>query len=187
MADEELNDELDEELNEEDGAESGGKKSKLRLIIIIVAVLALAGGGGAFYYMKGAAPDGEVADAEGDEEDGDAEEEEEEMEMETPYYFSLNPPFVVNFVGKSRAKFLQVNIDGLTRNPSVKENITTHLPHIRNNVVFILSSKRYEDLITPEGKEDLRKQVLKEVRKILKKETGNGDVEDIYFTSFVMQ
>ena len=75
----------------------------------------------------------------------------------------------------------------MTRDPAVKEDITTHLPHIRNNVVFILSSKRYEDLITPEGKEELRKQVLTEVRKILKKETGNGDVEDIYFTSFVMQ
>ncbi len=180
MADEEL----EEDEIEEEGEAAVGKKSKLKLLIIIVAVLAVAGGG-AFYFMQGA--DTEEVAAETDGEEGDDDSEGDEEALSTPYYFSLNPPFVVNFVGKSRAKFLQVNIDGLTRNPAVKENITTHLPHIRNNVVFLLSSKRYEDLITPEGKEDLRKQVLKEVRKILKKETGNGDVEDIYFTSFVMQ
>ncbi len=177
-------DDIESEENEEEGAEeSGGKKSKLRLIIIIVAVLALGGGGAAFYFMKGGAADDQVAEA--DDQVSDAEEEEEVLD--TPYYFSLDPPFVVNFAGKGRAKFLQVNIGGLTRNPSIKESITTHLPQIRNNVVFILSSKRYDELITPEGKEDLRKQVLAEVRKILKKETGDGDVEDIYFTSFVMQ
>ena len=174
----------------EDGEEGAAppKKSRTLLIIIVVAVLVLGGGGGgAFFFLKGDASE-ELAEGEegADGEDG-AEAEEEIEELATPYYFSLNPPFVVNFVGKGRAKFLQVNIDGLTRNSTVKEDITTHLPHIRNNVIFLLSSKRYEDLITPEGKEDLRKQVLKEIRDILKKETGNGDVEDIYFTSFVMQ
>ena len=183
MVDDIENEEQDGEVAEEGTEEAGGKKSKLRLIIIVVAVLALAGGGGAFYFMKGVAPDGELVAAEDEESDAESDQE----VMDTPYYFSLDPPFVVNFVGKGRAKFLQVNIGGLTRNPSIKESITTHLPHIRNNLVFILSSKRYEDLITQEGKEDLRKQVLAEVRKILKKETGNGEVEDIYFTSFVMQ
>ena len=167
--------------------EKGGKKSKTLLLIIIIAILALAGGGGgAYFFLKGdkaedmAAEDGEGGDAEA------AEEEVEEMPA-TPYYFSLNPPFVVNFVGKGRAKFLQVNIEGLTRNPTVKEDITTHLPQIRNNIVFILSSKRHEDLVTAEGKESLRKQLLDEMRNILIKETGNGDIEDIYFTSFVIQ
>jgi flagellar protein FliL len=183
MANEELLDELDEELLEGEGEETGAKNPKLRLIILIVIALLLAGGAG-FYFMQGAAPDEGVAT------DGAESEAEAKAKVEalaTPYYFSLNPPFVVNFVGKGRAKFLQVNIDGLTRNPSVKEDITTHLPHIRNNVVFLLSSKRYDDLITPEGKEELRKQVLEEIRNILTQETGNGDVEDIYFTSFVMQ
>ncbi len=177
--------ELDEEVNEEGTAKAGGKKSKLLLILVVVLLIALTGGGTAYYFMKGAAPLDAVADAESD--DGDVNAEDVEEAPATAYYFSLNPPFVVNFVGKSRAKFLQVSISGLTRDPSVKENITTHLPHIRNNIVFILSSKRHEDLITPEGKEELRKQILGEIRSILKKETGKDDVEDIYFTSFVMQ
>ena len=161
---------------------TGGKSSRSFLIIAIVAILAISGG--ATYYLTHAKGGGEEIAAE---EHAEGEEAAEPEVPVTPYYFSLNPPFVVNFVGKGRAKFLQVNIDGLTRDPGVKEDITTHLPRIRNSIVFILSSQRYEDLSTPEGKENLRKQILEEVRSILKKETGNGDVEDIYFTSFVMQ
>ena len=171
-----------EALDEAPPAE-GKKGSKTVLILGIVAILAIAGG--ATYYMTHMKSAGEEVAAE---EGAEGEEAAAEEEMpQTPFYFSLNPPFVVNFVGKGRAKFLQVNIDGLTRNPRVKEDITTHLPHIRNNIVFILSSQRFEDLASPEGKENLRVQILEEVRTILKKETGNGDVEDIFFTSFVMQ
>lgn len=174
-------DELDGEIEGE--GEAPAKKSKT-LLIIIIAVLALAGGGGgAYFFLKGDSGD-ELATADGE---GEEEAEEEEEMPATPYYFSLNPPFVVNFVGKGRTKFLQVNIEGLTRNPTVKEDITTHLPQIRNNIVFILSSKRHQDLVTAEGKEALRKQLLEEMRSILVKETGNGDIEDIYFTSFVIQ
>ena len=175
---------LDEDIEIE--GEESPKKSKTLFLIIIIAVIALAGGGGgAWFLLKGDSAAEQVA-AEGEEGEAGAEEEAEEMPA-TPYYFSLNPPFVVNFVGKGRAKFLQVNIEGLTRNPSVKEDITTHLPQIRNNIVFILSSKRHQDLVTAEGKESLRKQLLEEMRSILVKETGNGDIEDIYFTSFVIQ
>jgi len=102
-------------------------------------------------------------------------------------YFTLNPPFVVNFIGSGSASFLQVNIEGLTRNPLIKEDITTHMPHIRNNIVMLLSSQKYDDLITPEGKETLRMAVLAELKSILRKETDKDEIEDVYFTSFVMQ
>jgi flagellar FliL protein len=55
-------------------------------------------------------------------------------------------------------------------------------------VVLLLSSQDYESLIKPEGKDSLRKSLLKEINKILEEETGNEDaVENIYFTNFVMQ
>ena len=53
--------------------------------------------------------------------------------------------------------------------------------------MLLLSSKTYNDLITAEGKETLRKEILAEVKKILKRETGKDNIENIYFTSFVMQ
>jgi flagellar FliL protein len=75
----------------------------------------------------------------------------------------------------------------MTRDAKVKEDITKHFPQVRNNLVLLLSAKTYEELNTVEGKAALRKQVLKEVQKVLEAETGKEGIEDVYFTSFVMQ
>lgn len=166
------------EADGESSEASGGGKSKKLIMIGVIALLAVGGGG--YFFMS---PDKtETRAAESDADSG-----EEGEPLAAAYYFSLNPPFVVNFVGKGRAQFLQVNIDGMTRDPSVKEDITLHLPHIRNNIVMILSGKNYDELITMEGKESLRKELLAEIKKILQSETGKDAIEDIYFTNFVMQ
>lgn len=167
-------------------AEGGKKKSPLMLIIIVAVVCLGIGLGGAYFMLgKGSAEDAEVAEAAAEGEEGAAE---AEAVSKDAFYFSLDPAFVVNFQGKGRAKFLQVNIDGMTRIEQMKLEVTKHLPQIRNNIVLLLSSKSYEDLITPEGKESLRKEVLGEIQKVMESETGKTEsVENIYFTSFVMQ
>jgi flagellar protein FliL len=167
----------------EEGSGGGKKKSPMMLIIIVVVVL-IAGGGGAFFMMGGESEE-EIAAKEA-EASGEAEGEEGETIAEA-HYFSLDPPFIVNFTGESRARFLQVSIEGMTRDATVKEDITKHLPQVRNNIVLLLSGKTHNELNTPEGKADLRKQVLKEIQKILETETGKEGIEDVYFTSFVMQ
>ena len=184
MADEDVVEEGEEV---EAGSGDGKKKLPLKLIIIIAVVLLAGGGGGAFFMMGDKADDAAVAEGSGEVAEGDAEEGEETATAGEAVYFSLDPPFIVNFTGKSRARFLQVSIEGLTRDATVKEDITKHFPQVRNNLVLLLSGQTYEDLNTQEGKATLRKQVLKEVQKVLEAETGKEGVEDVYFTSFVMQ
>lgn len=183
MADGDVAEDLEENL---EGVEK--KKPSKKLIIIIASIVLLLGGGGGAYFMLGDKGDNVVADTEAG---GSAEEEEaagEEGEtVGEAYYFSLDPPFIVNFTGKSRARFLQVSIEGLTRDVKVKEEITKHFPQVRNNLVLLLSGQTYDELNTQEGKAALRKQVLKEIQKVLEAETGKEGVEDVYFTSFVMQ
>ena len=166
----------------EEETEEGGKK-KSPLMLIIIAVVVLIGGGAGAYFMMGSGSDETVA------ENGEAAEGEggAETDVKSAYYFSLDPAFIVNFTGKSRARFLQVNIEGMTRDEKVKEEITKHIPQVRNNIVLLLSSKTHDELNTPEGKDKLRKDVLKEIQTILLTETGKEGVEDVYFTSFVMQ
>lgn len=165
--------------------ETEGKKGNKMMLIIIVVVVLLLGGGGAAFFMMGSGGE-ETAAAEGAE--GEEGEEGEEEAAKEAFYFSLDPAFVVNFQGKSRARYLQVSIDGMTRNEQVKLDVTKHLPQVRNNIVLLLSSQTHEELMKPEGKDTLRKNILKEINKILENETGNEDaIEDIYFTNFVMQ
>ncbi len=172
-----------EELDEEQ-QEGGKKKLPIKLIIIVAVVVLIGGGAGAFFMMGDKSADETVVSETSEEASKDGEETATAGEA---YYFSLDPPFIVNFTGKSRARFLQVSIEGMTRDATVKESITKHFPQVRNNLVLLLSSKTYDELNTPEGKKSLRKQVLKEVQKVLEAESGKGEIEDVYFTSFVMQ
>ncbi len=181
-----------EEVDEAGEGEEGEKKKKPLLLIIIAVVVLLAGGGGAFFMLGGSedaeaiAEGSEDATATGTESESESESEEETVSKEA-IYFSLDPAFVVNFQGKGRVRFLQVNIDGLTREAGIKEEVTKHLPQIRNNIVLLLSSKTYEDLSTPEGKGKVRSEILVEIQKIMESETGKTAVENIFFTSFVIQ
>jgi flagellar protein FliL len=172
----------------EDQQEGGKKKLPLKLIIIVVVVLLVGGGAGAFFMMGDKNSSDETTSESAEKKEvAEGEEGEESDVLAEAHYFSLDPPFIVNFAGKSRARFLQVSIEGMTRDASVKESITKHFPQVRNNLVLLLSSKTYEELNSQEGKAALRKQVLKEVQKVLEAETGKEGIEDVYFTSFVMQ
>jgi len=102
-------------------------------------------------------------------------------------YFSFDPPLVVNFDDTQAVRFLQLQIDVMARDEKVIEAVKSNSPAIRNNLLMLMNNRDYKTLMTREGKEALRQECLKEVQKILKKETGSTGVEDLYFSSFVVQ
>lgn len=149
-------------------------KKKPIVLIAAIAVVLLGGGGGAAWYFLGHAS-GEAAAP-------------EHVEPAKPLFLALDPPFVVNFEGETRARFLQVTVQIMTRDPLVLEELKVHDPIIRDSVLMLMSGQKYDVISSREGKENLRKQALEAVRRIV---TGAGKdgkaVEALYFTSFVMQ
>lgn len=102
-------------------------------------------------------------------------------------YFAFDPPLIVNFDDSQAVRFLQLQIEVLTRDEKYVEAVKLHQPIIRNNLLMLMNGRDYKTLMTREGKEALRIECLKEVQRILKKETGATAVEDLFFTSFVVQ
>jgi flagellar protein FliL len=102
-------------------------------------------------------------------------------------YLTLDPPFTMSFQDSSVAQYLQFTLDIAVQDKHAEEAIKKHGPAIRNGLVMLLSSQKPEELQTREGKEKLRAQIRDEIRGILKSLTGNATVEDVFFTSFVMQ
>jgi flagellar basal body-associated protein FliL len=49
-----------------------------------------------------------------------------------------------------------------------------------------MSNRNYQSLMSRDGKEKLRAEALAEVKGVQKRQ-GGGDVDDILFTSFVVQ
>jgi flagellar basal body-associated protein FliL len=101
-------------------------------------------------------------------------------------FFAIDPPLVANFEDGSVVRFLQISMDIMARDPKALESVQKNMPLIRNNLLFLMSNRNYQTLMSREGKEKLRAEALAEVRAVQKKE-GGADIDDLLFTSFVVQ
>lgn len=166
------------------GGKGGSKKIILIVVLVFVGLLTLVGTMVGTLWALGIFPPqhGESTQSAAAEEEAPVE------EVKAPaIYVKVDPPFVVNFDGQGKARFLQVVMELMGRDEAELENAQHHMPAIRNKMLLLLSSQSYDVLSTTEGKEQLRQQALAEVQAILEREVGHSAVEDLYLTSLVMQ
>jgi len=174
------------------GAEGAPKKSKKMLIMIIAGVLIviLVAIGGMFAMGVFDAPPEEVAEKNVDGETKSSKkvkkEDAEELEDDA-IYWPVEPPFVMNFEGRSKAKYMQVGLVVMSRSRKSIDTLKKHMPAIRNELTFLLGSQKYVEMVTPEGKEQLRSEIIETVNTILKANGAGSGIKTALFTSFVMQ
>jgi len=162
----------------ENEPEQEEKKSSKKIIIIAAIILLLAGAGAGYYFMAG-----DSAATEGEEVEDETEEEAATDEV----YFDMNKPLIVNFPKGSASRLIQVSVSLLVKGDETLEALKKHEPMIRNNLLMTISAKGAESLMTTEGKEELRSEMLKEVGKIMQKMSGKNQLTALFFTTFVMQ
>jgi flagellar protein FliL len=133
------------------------------------------------------ATDEEHAD-EAEEAVAESEEEEAEPEhVEPALYVPLDPPFVVSFDAEDGARYLQLTLQAMARSEETIGEIKRHAPAIRNSFLFLLSSYKLEELSTLEGKEKLRGEMLVAANEVMAKNGSEPGIEELYFTSLVIQ
>lgn len=186
----------DDEGTKEEG--EAPKKGKGKLFIIIgVVVLLLVGVGGFLAFSGGSKnPDGE--------------EEVEEVDPEENFRVVTLEPFVVNLADSQH--FLKVTIalryDPALLDPepvveeegeaaggggaggehidhNLPDKLLDRVPMINDAIIHILSSKRTEDVLTLEGKEELKEELLDAVNEATGLE--EGPIVAIYFNEFIVQ
>lgn len=105
-----------------------------------------------------------------------------------PVYLPLDPPLVASFQDQGQIRFLQVSVELMARDEKVIEGVKVHMPVIRNNLLMMFGGQTLATLTSRDEKEKLRTASLAEVQRILKaNNVGDPGVEDLYFTSFVVQ
>jgi len=163
-----------------DADEKPKGSSPLKMVLIILLPLLIIGGTVGGLYAGGVFGGG------GDSEESEDAEDEDET-VGTAIYIPMDPAFVVNFAPGSKARFLQVTLELMTRSIEIEQAVAAHMPVIRNSLLLLFSSQTFESVNTLEGKEALREQALTSVQEILEAETDDPGIEAVYFTSFVMQ
>ena len=158
-------------------AEATGS-SKMKLVLIILGAVLLVGGsiGGTLLIVGG---DDETATAGVDEE--------VETSRGDPSYVDLKPAFTVNLAPEDPVGFLQISMQVLTFNDDVAKDLEKHKPLIRNNLLVLFGKQSSADLRVTEGKERLQKSALETVQTVINQHGSGGEVDNVFFTSFVMQ
>lgn len=157
----------------ENAAPTAGNKKKLLIIILAALLLVVLAAGGAAVFLLSGKPAGEHA-----------EEQVEEVDEAAPIYERLET-FTVNLADQE--SYLQVEISLKLAGVKVQERLKERMPEVRDALLRVLSSKTAEELITPEGKADLAKEVRKEVNSVIGAKKVDQEVKDVLFTSFIIQ
>jgi len=152
------------------------KASKLPWIIVAVLLLVVAGGAGWWFMQSRAAPEGDAAEA----------------GKSTParlpaQYYPLEPAFVVNLADTDAVRYLQADVQIMTRDPATAAALELHTPAIRNRLLLLFGQQSAEQLAQRSAKERLQEKALAEVVAVLRAEAAADKVEAVLFTSLVTQ
>lgn len=102
-------------------------------------------------------------------------------------YIPLKPPFVVNYGGVGRLRYLKAELSVRVASSVGANSIRHHMPYIRNQLILLFSKQSEQTLDTQEGKEMLRQEALQAIHEILEEEDGESELVDLYFNQLVLQ
>ena len=91
--------------------------------------------------------------------------------------------FIVNLADDGRSRYLRVTMDLELVSASEESTLDDRLPQVRDSILMILPSKRFEDIASMEGKTALRNEIITKLNGMLNKNV----VSNIFFTEFVVQ
>lgn len=164
----------EEKKQDETTEASGGSKKKLIIIIAVVAVLAIGLSVGVTLFLLTGS------------DEPPAEAVVEEV-VKTPLnYMELKPPFLVTFNVEGRQRYMQISLSVASRDAAVFNSVEHHMPLIRSKLISTYGGMDFNVIKTEAGKNDLQAKTVEVINSILSSE-GGGEIENIYFTNFVLQ
>jgi len=102
-------------------------------------------------------------------------------------FIPINPPIVVNIMDGERIRHMQVIIEIKLVDQSNSSKIDLHKGPIRHELILLLSSQDAATISSALGKEQLRKDALQAIQKVMQELEGDPIVEALYFTNFIIQ
>lgn len=159
-------------------------KSKKKLLIIIgaaVLVLLLAAGAVLFLLMQGSGED---------EFDEDAPPVVQQVRPRVPPEFMALDPVTINLADPGVIRFAQVGITLQLENKAAASQVTAFMPAIRNGILRQVSRRTAQDLLNPDGKDQLAAEILEMVRQetgLVATQNAASPVQAVLFASLIVQ
>ena len=101
-------------------------------------------------------------------------------------YHQLSKEFLVNLTGSRKVMSVQIAV--MTRyDERVVENVKKHEFALRSVVMDVMRQTNEADLPKPEFRKDLAVKIRDAMNTLIEKYEDFGGIEDVYFTSFIVQ
>lgn len=167
---------MEKKMADKEKGEEKKKKSSKKLIFLLI-ILLLLGGGGAFGYMKFFKPK-KAKEQSSKKLKSIADKSASSKLIAMP----LNP-YLVNLIDPDTRRYLKIRVVLNLSDKKAEKEITEKLPKINDSVIMFLTSRTYDDVISPIGKKKLKKEILKIINNNIK----SGSVKQVFFTEFLVQ
>lgn len=104
-------------------------------------------------------------------------------------YVELKPTFVTNFgvSDSGHMKYVKADVTVLVHNKDAEYAARYHLPALRNSLVMLLARQDESTISSASGRETIKAEAIAEFREILEHEEGDGHIQDLMFTNFIVQ
>jgi flagellar FliL protein len=174
------------------GETAAPAKKKSKLLLILSGVVLLAGGGAAAWYLGVLPFGGKERHAEATaavEEHGGAEHDAKGGEHggkageHGPGPILPVETFIANLADEGGSRYLKATFQIEFIGATVPPDVNSRLPQIRDLLLTLLSSKTFEEVRTPEGKQQLREEIIARVNQVLDRDAAKA----VYFTEFIVQ
>lgn len=151
--------------------EAASKPKSKTMLFIVIGIVLLAAAGGAWFFMGQKATPAQAEKA---------------APPAAPVFVVLDT-FTVNLQGDDDDRYLQTQFTLQVADAAQADVVKLFMPQIRSRLLTLLSSKKSEELKTPEGKKKLAEEIMAQVRLPFAAKSAPQQVSDVFFTSFVIQ
>jgi flagellar basal body-associated protein FliL len=160
--------------------QGGGIFKKIIIAILALAVLiAVAGGTGYFVSMMVSKNTATAVSNNGSTAAGS------NSNLIEKTYFDTGDEFLVNLADEDGKKFIKTKISLAydSSNKKLPDELKNNLTSIRNDIIYVLRTKKREDVNSAIGSENLRKELLAKINASLK----GGQLLDVYYSELIIQ
>ncbi|HAO23951.1 MULTISPECIES: flagellar basal body-associated FliL family protein [unclassified Methylophaga] len=106
-----------------------------------------------------------------------------------PLYYVIEEPFTINFLRQSeeKARYLQIKVALKSNDPAILNSADSNLPMIQDSLRILFAEQNMNTVKSIEGRSRLQQEAYERIKAIFEEETGNSNLEAVYFTTFLWQ
>jgi flagellar FliL protein len=101
-------------------------------------------------------------------------------------YFGFEPDIITNYINNNKKLgYIRITAELMVKDVSNVEVVEHHAPLLRDAIIGVLSKESEETIRSLTGREEVRLKCVREIKRLLKKETGNEIIRDVLFTKYL--